>query len=177
MQQNIIDATLRCLQKYSIEKTNISTIAREAKVTRATFYSYFPTKEDVLHTALLQVVNVFCIKLLKHVEKFNAPEERLLEALVYLCIEIPKDPHLKFIIEPVMAHQVNEMTLTAKEGESVRLEILKKILKDDPRYKKSLNELCEIVTRMVVSVLVMKPSKKKTKEDLYKLFRKFILMS
>jgi len=176
MQQTIVDATLRCLQKYSIEKTNISTIAREAKVTRATLYSYFSTKEHVLHVALLQVVNLFCTRLLKHIEKFNKPEERLLEAMVFICLEIPKDPYLRFIIDPVMAQQVNAMTLTAKEGESVRMEMLKVIFKNDPRYRNSLEDLCELVTRMVVSVLVMKPIKKKTKVDLYRLFRKFISM-
>lgn len=174
MQQTIIDATLRCLQKYSIEKTSISSIATEARVTRATVYSYFSTKEEALHAALMQVVNGFCTRLLKQVEKQTSMQDRLLEAMVYICMEIPKDPYLKFITEPAMAEQVNAMTLTSPDGESVRLEMLKKIIGANTLPKQELEMLCEIITRMVVSILVMAPAKKKSRKELLVLFSRLI---
>jgi AcrR family transcriptional regulator len=172
--QGILDATLRCLIKYSIEKTSISSIAKEAGLTRATVYSYFPTKEEVLHAALLQVVVAFCLKLVRHIESLAEPRERLLEALVFICIEIPKDPHLKFITDPSMASQVYDRTLTSKEGQAIRLELLRTILNNDPAYADSIELMCEIQTRMIVSILVMRQDKKKTRKQLQAFFQALI---
>ena len=174
--QAIIDAALRCLQKYHIEKTSLSSIATEARVTRATVYSYFPTKEDVLHAALMKIVEQFCIKLLAHIEPYHTANERLLESMVYICVEIPKDTHLKFMTDPAMAEQVNAMTLGSKDGEWVRLEILKKILGKNIPSQVALEELCEMVTRVTVSVLVMTPARKKNRKELYAFFKRFIVL-
>lgn len=172
--QVIIDGALRCLQKYQIEKTSLSSIASEARVTRATVYSYFSTKEEVLHAALMQIVEQFCVKLLAHIESYRSANERLLESMVYICVEIPKDPYLKFMTDPAMAEQVNAMTLTSRDGEWLRLELLKKILGKHTLSPARLEELCEIVTRMAVSVLVMAPGKKKNRKELHAFFKRFI---
>lgn len=170
-----MDSALRCLEKYRIEKSTISDIASEAGVTRATVYSYFPTKQEILHAAFFQVVDQFLGKLLRHLEAFEQPEERLIEALVFICEEMPKDPYLSLIVEPGMSELVNERTLTSQDVKAVRLEMMKTILRGEARYLSNLEDLSEIVSRLVVSFLVMKSERKRSREELGRFFRRFIL--
>jgi len=175
--QLIVEAALRCILKYSIEKSGISSIAAEAGLTRATVYSYFSTKEEVLHAALMQVVSEFVIKLIRHLDRFEGAEARLLEALVYICVEIPKDRYLRVIADPHMAAQLYNKTLTSAEGVAIRLDLLGMIVRGDPAYVGSLEILCEIYTRMVVSVLTMKEQQKKEPQELRIFFGHLVAMS
>ncbi|MFA5122472.1 TetR/AcrR family transcriptional regulator [Zavarzinia sp.] len=169
--QQIVEAALRCILKFSIEKAGISDIAREAGLTRATVYSYFPSKEEVLHAALMQVVGDFVADLAHHLEAFEAPAERLSEALVHICIEIPRNPYLRIINEPHMAAQVYGKTLTSPEGTAIRLQLLDMILQGSAG---PLEPLCEIYTRMIVSMLTMRDAHPKGADDLRRFFRPLV---
>ena len=50
-EEAIIKAYLSLLDKYSLKNIKVDMIAKEANVSRATFYRYFPSKQD-MHYAL-----------------------------------------------------------------------------------------------------------------------------
>ncbi|MCF4164564.1 TetR/AcrR family transcriptional regulator [Zavarzinia compransoris] len=172
--QAIVEATLRCIRKFSQEKTGISAVAREARVTRATVYSYFPTREDMLHAALLQVVVGFVARLTGHLAGIADPESRLVEAMAFICREIPRDRYLSVIAEPSMAEQVYDKTLTAREGEAIRLDVFRAIMGGGAKDGVSLEDRCEIYTRLVVSMLTLKTRDPRDEDDLRGFFRSLV---
>ena len=50
--QRILDAAIRCVQQFGIDKTNMNDIAREAGVTRPTVYNHFGNRDEVVQAAL-----------------------------------------------------------------------------------------------------------------------------
>ncbi|MFM7617812.1 MAG: TetR/AcrR family transcriptional regulator [Actinomycetes bacterium] len=51
-EQRLLDATLACLARHGIAKTTLDDVAREAGVSRATLYRYFPGKQALLAAAV-----------------------------------------------------------------------------------------------------------------------------
>lgn len=51
-QKNIEQTLLRLMQAGSYERISVSTLCREAGVSRQTFYTYYETKQDVLWAAI-----------------------------------------------------------------------------------------------------------------------------
>ncbi|MGI9282211.1 MAG: TetR/AcrR family transcriptional regulator [Endozoicomonas sp.] len=48
----ILDAAMRCYERNGIDKTNIDEVAREAGVSRTTFYRYAKNREDLFNQVL-----------------------------------------------------------------------------------------------------------------------------
>jgi AcrR family transcriptional regulator len=51
-EQRLLEATLVCLARHGIAKTTLDDVAREAGVSRATLYRYFPGKQALLTAAV-----------------------------------------------------------------------------------------------------------------------------
>ena len=51
-EQRLLEATLVCLARHGIAKTTLDDVAREAGVSRATLYRYFPGKQALLSAAV-----------------------------------------------------------------------------------------------------------------------------
>lgn len=51
-QKNIEQTLLQLMQSGNYERISVSTLCREAKVSRQTFYTYYETKQDVLWAAI-----------------------------------------------------------------------------------------------------------------------------
>jgi AcrR family transcriptional regulator len=48
----VVDATLSCLARYGLAKTTLADVASEAKVSRATIYRWFPSRESLFNAVL-----------------------------------------------------------------------------------------------------------------------------
>ncbi len=52
--RELLEATRRVIARNGFQGTTIDRVAEEAKVAKGTIYLYFPTKEDLLHAAILE---------------------------------------------------------------------------------------------------------------------------
>lgn len=72
--QRLLGATLRCVERWGIEKTSLEDVAREADLSRATVYRYFPGgREQLIHETVVWEVGRFFQRL----EAVTASEARL----------------------------------------------------------------------------------------------------
>jgi len=56
----VLAATLRCVERWGLEKTSLEDVAREAEVSRATVYRYFPGgREQLVHETVVWEVGRF----------------------------------------------------------------------------------------------------------------------
>ena len=104
-------------------------------------------------------------KLIKHFSRFDTPEERLLEAVFFTYTELPKEPYLGLAIGNDMAQQINERAISSQESQQIRRELFRDILLEDERYMPDIEEITEVATRFVLSLLVVEgPVKRNHKQ-------------
>lgn len=174
-QQRILDAAIHCLKQWGIEKTNLNDIAKQAGVTRPTVYSYFPNKNDVIRTALLQSGHAFGSRLIEHISQFENTEDRLLESVVYAIEELPKEPYLAVITQTDLSSYINQDALSDKEGLDICLTLFKEIFKYNPVSKKELTEITEFTVRVMLSLLILKGPIKRSAKDLRAMLKRRLL--
>lgn len=163
--QRIIDAALVCLDRWGLEKTSLHDIAREAGVTRPTVYSYFVNREEVIQAAMIHGGESFGHKLLAHINRFNSHRERLLEAVLFAWKNMPNEPYLKLVKDAGLAHMINEQAITSIAGREICRALFQEILKSDTKYQKELDEITEVTTRFLLSLLLVEgPIKRNDKQ-------------
>lgn len=167
MREHIIDASLRCIERWGIAKTGMGDIANEAGVVRATVYNHFPQKQDVMQAAFLRVVQGFFAKMMQQVDKRQGFAERLVEAALYICENLPKDPYLSQILDPSMASLANDAAIAAPESEMIRHALMEQVIGNNAaQYQHRIAELSEISSRVILSLLLVKAGKKRTRKEL-----------
>lgn len=164
-QQKIIDAAIRCVKQWGIEKTNLNDIAKEAGVTRPTVYSYFPNRHDVIRTALLQSGYSFAKRILDNMNQYTHTRERLLETLMFALEELPKEPYLALITQTDMSSHLNEDALSDAEGQAICLTLFTEIFKYDVPTDADLIEITEFTTRLMLSLLIIKGPLTRNREE------------
>lgn len=76
--QQIADAGYRCIARWGVSRTTMADLAREAGVSRATLYRYFPGgREQVFAQSINDAVVAFFTELLEAVEGAASLEEML----------------------------------------------------------------------------------------------------
>ncbi len=150
----VCSAALACLKRQGIEKTTMSDIAKEAGIARPTLYKYFKNIEEVLSTAIDIEAYSFAESVVKHVTKFATIEERIVETIIYVVEELPKDPNLSIIINDDSAKTLrdrafsDEATLVFSEMTAVPLIEIRPELMDQGV------EISEIMSRFAISMIL-----------------------
>jgi AcrR family transcriptional regulator len=87
-------AAVRCIERDGIDQTSVASIAREAGVTRPTLYRYFPNGQDLIRSAAVLVGGGILDHMDRYLQRFRSPEDRVIESMMFIWREIPKDPFL-----------------------------------------------------------------------------------
>ena len=165
-QQRIVDAAVACVKRWGIEKVTLNDIAREAGVTRPTVYSYFSNRDEVVQFALLQSAYVFAQKLLRHIENYTQPEMRVIEAMMFSLKQLPKEPSLALMSDSGLAEILNENALRQAEGNEIRRGIFRLIFAGVEVDDSELDELTEVASRFLMSLLTMKSNKQRSEKEM-----------
>ena len=165
-QQRIVDATVRCVKKWGIAKVTLNDIAKEAGVTRPTVYSYFSNRDEVVQFAMLQSAYGFAQKLLKHIDTYETPEARTIEAVMFALKRLPSEPYLELMADAGLANIMNEHALRAEEGNEIRRSIFRLIFRGLEVDREELDEIVEVTTRFVLSLLTLKSERKRNDREM-----------
>ncbi len=165
-QARVLEAAVRCVERWGIEKVSLGDIAREAGVTRPTVYSYYDSRDAVVAAALLARGYTFGEKMKAHLCRFEGPEARLVEALVYALDKLPKEPYLTLITDSRLGELVGSQALTSLEGQKICLEIFQVILEGREDLLGELPEIIEVSVRLLLSLLMVAGPKRRSKAEL-----------
>ena len=174
-QQRILDAAVHCVRDWGIEKTNLNDIAKQAGVTRATVYSYFSGKAEIIHTALLQAGYTFGRRLLEHMNQFRKTSDRLVESVIFAVEELPKEPYLALITQTDLSSYINEDALSDKEGQGICWDLFQEIFKNKKIKEYELLEITEFTVRLTLSLLLITGPVTRTTEELRELLQRRLL--
>ena len=150
----VCSAALACLKRQGIEKTTMSDIAKQAGIARPTLYKYFKNIEEVLSTAIDIEAYNFAESVVKHAQKFDSIEQRIVETIIYVVEELPKDPSLSIIINDDRAKALrdrafsDEATLVFSEMTAVPLIEIRPDLRDQGV------EISEVMSRFAISMIL-----------------------
>ncbi|CBL44692.1 Transcriptional regulator [gamma proteobacterium HdN1] len=162
----IMEAALVCVQRWGIEKVTLNEIAQEAGVTRPTVYSHFGSRDEIVQVALMQYGMVFSEKLLRHVSRFPTAQQRVVETMVFALKHLPKEPALALLQETSLGGFFNAYALSVPASNAIRRDLFRTILGDASPPEDELDELTEVATRFLLSLLTMQSSKKRSDREL-----------
>ncbi len=164
-ESKIIQSALEALAIKGFQKVTLNDIAKQAKVSRPTVYSYFKDKDELIQSALLHSSLGIAEDLIKHAEKFDKASTRIVEAMLYALKRIPQEAHLALLADPEVVQLVNEFALVSKEGNALCQGIFKVALMGKYKDEAELNELIEVCVRLLLSLLTMKSARKRTVQE------------
>ncbi len=174
-QQRILDAAIACMKKWGLEKTNLNDIAKMAGVTRPTVYSYFGSRDQVISAALMRAAIAFGQRLIEHFNRFDNPEDRYIESLLFSLKELPKEPYLEVITRNDLSPLVNNDALMNESGWALSLALFREIFKGRTWDDEELFEISEVTIRLLLSLLVTKGPRQRTEEELRGFLRRRLL--
>ncbi len=168
-------AALECLQRLGLEKTSMTDIAKEAGISRPTLYKYFKNKDEVFFTAIDIEAHIFAQAVVKHARQFDTIEERIVETIIYVIEELPKDHNLSYVLNHELAgtlrHRAfsDEATLVFSEMTALPLIEIRPELADQGV------EISEIMARFAISMILFPGKYYNDHNDLRRLIQKRIL--
>lgn len=165
-QQRILDAAIACVKQWGIEKTSLNDIAKQAGVTRPTVYSYFPNRNDVIRTALLQSGYAFAKRLTSFFSQFERIEDRLVESIIFALEELPKEPYLAVLTEADISGYINKDALSDPEGQAICLALFTEIFKGSTISSDDMIEITEFTVRLALSLLMIKGPIERNRDEL-----------
>ncbi|MGH7237798.1 MAG: TetR/AcrR family transcriptional regulator, partial [Candidatus Saccharimonadales bacterium] len=81
IKESIKRAAQDLFRKFGYHKTSVNEIAKRARIAKATIYKYFDSKEDILHSLLMEYIKISVNDLI-HSNTNEVDEEAHLNSLI-----------------------------------------------------------------------------------------------
>jgi len=131
--ERILDATIACFGRYGIGKTTVEDAAREAGVSRATMYRYFPGGRDELISETMTIeVQRFFVRLAAAVQDVGDFATRLERGLMFAHRAVEDHALLQKVLETEPERLLPHLTRSAPMVLAVLREYLRVLLADEP---------------------------------------------
>lgn len=174
-QRRLAEVAIECFAAKGMRKAFMSEVARAAGITRPTLYSYYSSKENLMFGALGLEVVVWVQGLRRRQMRFDTPQERIVEGVLYAIKEIPKTRVLKFIAEPDYVHFVAKDDPELSRTLQANVEALEAVFELAPELRIRQYEIAEIVQRTITSFLQYKIGKPRRIKDLRSFFHRTLV--
>lgn len=171
----IMEGALTCVKRWGIGKTSLNDIAREAGCARQTVYNYYGSRDGVVLAALLESSRQFAERLQAYVCTFHGAEARITEALLFCLTELPKEPYLQMLTDPELSPLANQEIFNSELCLGFITHIAREFLSDTPELLDQAQEIGEIMTRIVMSFLLIQGPTPRTPDELRVLIKKRFL--
>lgn len=175
LRTKIMEGALTCVKRWGIGKTSLNDIAREADCARQTVYKYYGSRDGVVLAALLEFSRLFADRLLAHTRQFHGAAERLTEALVFCLQELPGEPYLHLLGDPELSPLFNQGLFSSELCLGVITHVARDILDDSPELLGDAQEIGEIMTRILMSLLLIEGPQRRGPDELRALIKKRFL--
>ena len=97
--REILEAARRVLARYGVQGTTVDRVAEEAKVAKGTIYLYFDTKDELVHTAVLDGIREMVAETVASDDPSLPPLDRIRKLiLAQLRIQASNQDFLKTLI-------------------------------------------------------------------------------
>lgn len=94
----IVEAAMRCVDRYGPQKTGLSDVAIELGVTRQTVYRYFASTDDLLAAVGQVAADGYLDLVAAHLSTVEDPAEIVVEALAFTIERLPEERYLGLLL-------------------------------------------------------------------------------
>jgi AcrR family transcriptional regulator len=98
--ERIIEAAMRCIDRYGPTKTGLSDVAAELGVTRQTVYRLFTSTDELLLAVTAAAADTFVDRMVARVRDLTDPAEMLVECLAFTVEQLPRERYLSLLFGP-----------------------------------------------------------------------------
>jgi AcrR family transcriptional regulator len=154
--ERIIEAAMRCIDRYGPGKTGLSDVATELGVTRQTVYRLFPSTEDLLLTVAAAAADTFVDRMVDRVRDLADPAEMLVECLAFTLERLPAERYLSMLFAPARRASFTSK-ITSSTGFDLTSALLSRLPVDWPALgiaQRQRDELAEIYLRTLQSFTI-----------------------
>jgi AcrR family transcriptional regulator len=151
----ILTSTLSCIERWGLAKTSLEDVAREAGLSRATLYRYFPGgREQLVHETVAWEVGRFFARLEHHVSKASDLATKLEEGLIFGHRAIHEHTLLQRILRTEPEALLEELSQTVPLIEAAMRAYLLALLRNE-RLRPGVEpgEAAYYLTRMFLSYM------------------------
>jgi AcrR family transcriptional regulator len=153
--ERIIQATLRCVERWGLAKTSLEDVATAAELSRATVYRCFPGGRDQLvRDAVGYEVAVFLGRLVREIHDDEGLEAKLVNALVTGHRALGEHRLLHQVLSTEREVLLSELAALAPMVHAEVAEVMRSALDDEAlRPDVDRDEAADYLARMFVSYL------------------------
>jgi AcrR family transcriptional regulator len=155
--RQIVQAALACYARFGVRKSTLEDIAKEAGISRATIYRYFPNKDTLLRVVISQEVARILSSIQQELKKNLPIDEKLARALLALESELAGHKVLHAVLEIEPELLLPQLTVDGRASltmlSSVILPALRKASRNGEIENSALGEKSEWVSRLIVGEL------------------------
>lgn len=173
--RRVMEAAVRCVLRWGVAKTGLADIAAEARCSRQTVYNHFPNAEAVIQAALLDASLGFAERMVETVRRFDEPGDRIVEAMMFCLEQLPNEPFLQLVGDPALGRLISESMFTTDETRAVVEHVAEACLEPRPELAPRAKELAEVMTRLVLSFLVLRGQEQRSGEEMRAFLRRWLL--
>jgi AcrR family transcriptional regulator len=175
IRRRLMDAAISCVQRWGIEKTGLNDIAREAGCARQTVYNYYKNRDAVIFAALMDSGAHFSIDLIRHINRFEKTDDRIIEAMIYTLKHLPKEPSLQLLMDPKLSPSLNPELFSYELCIETITHIATECLKNEPHLLGEAEEIGEMMTRMFLSLLLIKSPRARNDKQMRQFLHRWLL--
>jgi AcrR family transcriptional regulator len=172
----IIEAAMRCVDRYGPSQCSLSDVAAELGVTRQTVYRYFPGTDELFSAVGQVAVESFVDELAKHLGRITDPTDWVVEAVASTIERLPTKPHLTLLLTTGRSDRFAR-GFTSSDSIAVGRELLRRSSVDwlGVGYgDRELDELDELMLRIIQSMVISPPDPPRTRRELRNYLRRWI---
>ena len=98
VEDRIVDATVKCFNRFGINKTSMDDIAKAAKVSRPTIYRYFPSRHHLAVEVLVREVRDHTRLIGPIFKEYKYPPQAMVEGILFAVSTAQDHPYTSIII-------------------------------------------------------------------------------
>lgn len=174
LRSKIMDAAIVCMAKKGIDKTRIGDIATELGISRQTIYNYFANKTLLFDAIFSREAVTLAEQIAHHIAQFKSLDDKFIQAFLCAIDEFPKNPVLSHVITSG-GQFLREVGHSRERMQAFGELVLYQVFEEHPRLKKDSGEICEFLSRNIVSFLTMPDPDPRSPKELEGYIRRRLL--
>ncbi|ONH52463.1 hypothetical protein CcI49_33525 [Frankia sp. CcI49] len=173
--ERILDAAVTCLDRGGPAEVSVSDVAEELGVTRPTVYRYYASRDELLTAVTERAHRGFRTELDGLFAAIQDPMEYVVEVVAHVVEQLPRSPHLAVLLTAGRSERFERGAVSA-EAIARNVSLVRRDLDWAAMgyADNQLDELVEVMHRMITSLIVAPPEKPRSATELRAFLRRWL---
>jgi AcrR family transcriptional regulator len=142
---------------------------------RQTVYNHFPDARAVIAAGLFDASAAFIARLLVAIRAHERAGDRILEAMAFCLRHLPDEPMLQLVVGAEGAPFTNVVVFKTEPVWQLIRSVAVECVAPEPTLARRVDELAEMMTRTLLSMLLIEPPKPRSDAETRALLGRWLL--